>query len=138
MESFSHVVNEYAREAISDGIDEYTIMGIVHEKMSKAKSLEIPLTLFRMRPKDDPERCWKGLLRVIHEKVEQERNDRLRAERTAGVDKLMRGGSRPHRRDPNGVSAAPAPHAPPQSGLPQANEPGKGQQKGSSDPLRVC
>ena len=106
----TYVVNDYAREAIRDGIDENVIMGIIWEKMLKSKALEIQLSMFRMRAEGDPDRSWKGL-RIIHEKVEQERNNRLRMERTAGVDKLMRSGSRPQKQEPSVKSAAPAPQA---------------------------
>ena len=130
MERFSYVVNDYAREAMRDGIDEAIIMGIVYEKMLKSKALEIQLSLFRLRPENDPERSWKGLLRIIHEKVEQERNDRLRVERTLGVDRLMRGGDRPQRREPVVKSAAPAPLGPTPSGQPQSSSAEKGQFRG--------
>ena len=133
MERFSHVVNDYAREAIRDGIDENVIMGIIWEKMLKSKALEIQLNMFRMRAEGDPDRSWKGLLKIIHEKVEQERNDRLRLERTAGVEKLMRGGNRPQKQEPSVKSAAPAPQAPPQPGLPQPSEAGRGQPQGPPD-----
>ena len=130
MERFSYVVNDYAREAMRDGIDEAIIMGIVYEKMLKSKALEIQLSLFRLRPENDPERSWKGLLRIIHEKVEQERNDRLRAERTLGVDRLMRGGGRPPKQESFMKSAAPAPLGPTPSGQPQSSSAEKGHLRG--------
>ena len=138
MERFSHVINDYAREAIRDGIDEAIIMGIVYEKMLKSKSLEIQLNLFRLRPEDDPERSWKGLLRIIHEKVEQERNDRLRAERTLGVDRLMRGGGRPQKQEPIVKSAAPAPRGVSPSGRSQLSSADNGQRQAHLRPLGVC
>ena len=138
MERFSHVVNDYAREAMRDGIDETIIMGIVYEKMLRSKALEIQLSLFRLRPEDDPERSWKGLLRIIHEKVEQERNDRLRVERTIGVDRLMRGGSRPQKQEPTVKPAAPAPVGFTPPGRQQSSGSGKGQREAPTEPLRVC
>ena len=94
MERFSYIANEHAREAIKDGISEDTIAGILYEKMQHSKALELPINIFRMRAAGDPERSWRGLLRLINDRVERERNEQLRLERTAGTDKLMRGGAK--------------------------------------------
>ena len=142
MERFANVVNEYAREAIKDGIDERIIMNIIWEKMRASKALAVKIALFEMRTPDDPERSWQGLVRIINDRVELDRNEKLRAERTAGVDKLLRGGTatKPLLVPPQPVAAATdvGNAQPEQQRQQQAGKEEKTRPQGPPDPAECC
>ena len=142
MERFSYIANEHAREAIKDGVSEDTIAGILYEKMQHSKALELPIHAFRMWAAGDPERSWRGLLRLINDRVERERNEQLRLERTAGTDKLMRGGAKAKTKVET-YDRAPALSAP--TAVPtHSGDDGAGvqrpqaQQQGPPNPHQVC
>ena len=140
MEIFAHYMETYAREAIREGTPETTVQAIIYEKIKAGSdTLRIKLELYEIRPKDDPERTWEGLLRLVHKHVDEERNKKMREQQQKGLMRLSGNGknstSKPGTQEPNAKqTAAPAPTR--QDGGGDGGAPK--QEAGPPDPKKVC